>query len=182
MPNDWEIKSRSHHCTATGKPFAEGDIFYTLLFRDPSEGYRREDLCEEAFSQRNDNIQPFSLWRSKFEPPPPPAPETFPKATAEDLLRRVIEEDNAADVNLRYILAVMLERKKILKPVDRKETDSGPLIIYEHAKTGEIFLIPDPQLRLDQIEQVQEEVGQRLGMAPEPNAAPAPVAADTPAT
>ena len=34
--------------------------------------------------------------------------------------------------------------------------------IYEHTKTGEVFVIPDPQLRLDQIEQVQQEVAALL--------------------
>ena len=36
------------------------------------------------------------------------------------------------------------------------------MLIYEHAKTGEVFVIPDPQLRLDQIEAVQNEVAAQL--------------------
>ena len=78
MANDWEIKSRAEKCAVTERPFQDGEYFYTLLFHD-KDGFRREDLSEEAWQQRNDNIQPFSFWRAKFEPPPPQAPEALRK-------------------------------------------------------------------------------------------------------
>lgn len=70
---EWSIQSRALQCAATGTPFQDGEYFYTLLYHD-KDGYRREDLSETAYQARNDNIQPFSLWRSKFETPPPPRP------------------------------------------------------------------------------------------------------------
>ena len=51
MQQDWSLQSRGHHCTSTQKPFEEGEYFYTLLF-DETTGYRREDLCEEAYKAR----------------------------------------------------------------------------------------------------------------------------------
>lgn len=107
---------------------------------------------------------PFSFWRSKFEPPPPPPPETLGKETAEELLRRYMQETDTRHGSARYILALMLERKRLLKQIDTERTaDGGRTLIYEHTKTGEIFVIPDPHLRLDQIEQVQSEVAALLG-------------------
>jgi hypothetical protein len=35
-------------------------------------------------------------------------------------------------------------------------------LIYEHAKTGDVFVVPDPQLRLDELGGVQAEVAQLL--------------------
>lgn len=158
MTNEWDIKGRSEKCAVTGHAFQDGEHFYTLLFHD-KEGFRRMDLSEEAWRQRNDNRQPFSFWRSKFEPPPPPQPEPLEKGAAEDLLRRYMGEEHAEHANARYILALMLERKRILKPIDgKKEGTGGRILIYEHAKTGEVFVIPDPQLKLDQLEAVQNEV------------------------
>lgn len=157
MSQDWDIKRRADHCTATGKPFEEGESFYTLLYFEQGE-FRREDLCEEAWKARNDNFQPFSFWRSKFEPPPPAEPDPLAKETAEDLLRRYMEESDAGHENARYILALMLERKRLLKPVEVKEEEGRRLLIYEHAKTGEVFVVPDPELKIDQIQTVQEEV------------------------
>jgi hypothetical protein len=48
-----------------------------------------------------------------------------------------------------------------------KKGDDGRITrIYEHPKTGEVFVIPDPGLRLDQLAAVQAEVSALL--APEP--------------
>jgi len=159
---EWSIQSRANRCAVTGVEFQDGDYFYTLLFEDGS-GLRREDISEAAWKERNDNQQPYSFWRSKYEAPPAVAPEAIAKQTAEDLLRRYMEETSPQHAAARYLLAAMLERKRLLKEVESKQTESGITRIYEHTKTGEVFVIPDPQLRLDQIEQVQAEVSSLLG-------------------
>ena len=162
MTQDWTIQSRAEKCAVTGESFQDGEYFYTLLFDEPA-GLRREDLSEAAWKERNDNRQPFSFWRSKFEPPPPPAPEAIGKQTAEDLLRRYMVETSSQHAAARYLLAAMLERKRLLKEIEAKPSADGQVTrIYEHTKTGEVFVIPDPQLRLDQIEQVQLEVSALL--------------------
>ena len=42
--------------------------------------------------------------------------------------------------------------------------------IYEHAKTGEVFVIPDPELKLAQVEEVQMQVAGLLSPPPPPPA------------
>ncbi|HEY5894310.1 MAG TPA: hypothetical protein VIT91_13880 [Chthoniobacterales bacterium] len=157
MQPDWDIQRRGDKCSVTNRPFEDGEYFRTLLFRD-KRGLYRKDLSEEAWKEQADQAQPFSYWRSKFELPPPPAPEALPKQGVESLLRQLMLEDRPEHINARYILGVMLERKKVLKQVDEKPTDDGRLLVYEHVKTGEAFVIFDPMLRLDQIETVQAEV------------------------
>lgn len=161
MQSEWTIQGRAEKCAASGREFQDGEYFYTLLFHD-RDGFRRQDLSEEAWQQRNDNIAPFSFWRSKFEPPPPPAPEALARETAEDLLRRYMAQQNSTHANARYILALMLERKRLLQQVKIEQTGGVRTLIYEHAKSGEVFIIPDPQLRLDQLENVQNEVAALL--------------------
>ncbi len=161
MQADWEIKSRAHQCSRTGREFAEGEFFYTILVRE-GEGFRREDMCEEAWNGRNDNIEPFSFWRSKYEPPAPPPPEPLPRDDAEGLLRRLIQENDPAHKNARYILALMLERKRLLRPIE--SSDDG-MLAYEHVATGETFVIVNPRLSLEQIPAVQLEVSALLAPA-----------------
>ena len=162
MNQDWTIQHRAERCAVTGAPFQDGDFFYTLLYDERGE-FRREDVSEAAYRARNENIQPYSLWRSKFELPTV-VPETLGKQTAEDLLRRYMEESSPELSNARYILAVMLERKKLLKEIEAKRGEDGSLTrIYEHTKTGEVFIIPDPQLRMEQIADVQMQVAGLLG-------------------
>jgi hypothetical protein len=169
MTTDWTIQSRSTQCAATGAAFAEGEHFYTLLFHE-KDVFRREDLCEEAFRNRGESPVPFSFWRSKFEPPQSAPPEPVTRQTAEDLLRSYMLESGIEHANARYILALMLERKRLLREVEVKRGGDDSLTrIYEHVKSGEVFVIPDPQLRLDQVEQVQMQVAGLLG-APVQNA------------
>lgn len=158
MQSDWEIKSRGHVCSRTGHEFTEGESFYTLLFRE-GEGYRREDVCEAAWNERNDNLQPFSFWRSKYEPPAPLPPEPMAKDDAEGLLRKLVAEQNPAHANAQYILALMLERKRLLRTVESKDDD---MLVYEHVKTGEIFVLANPHLSFDRIPEVQLEVSELL--------------------
>ncbi len=161
MNQDWEIRKRSDTCTVTQRAFAEGEFFYTALYRE-GDGFRREDVAEEAWTSLPAEPQPFSFWRSKFEMPPPPPAEPLAKQDAESILRLLISENAESTLNARYILALMLERKRVLKPMPSGDPD---VLVYEHAQTGETFIIPDPHLGLDQVPEVQREVSALLGAA-----------------
>ena len=161
LANDWPIKHRADVCAKTQRPFEPGEKFYTLLFRE-GDGFRREDLSEEGWAQRNENIQPFSFWKSRYEPPPAEPPEALPKENAEELLRRLLAQKDAGNANACFVLAVMLERKRVLKQIKTEESESRPELIYEHAKSGDVFIVPDVRLRLDELEHVQQEVSQLL--------------------
>jgi hypothetical protein len=160
LVSEWAIKHRSDTCTASQRAFAPGEYFYTLLFRE-ADGFRREDLSEEAWRSRNENIQPFSFWKSRYEPAPPAPPETLAKENAEHLFRRLLSSENAPP-NACYVLAAMLERKKVLKQIKTDQTEKGRVLIYEHRENGDVFIVPDPQLRLDELESVQTEVANLL--------------------
>lgn len=159
LQNPWNIQRRASRCSVTDVPFADGEIFHTLLFREKA-GLRREDLCEEAWSKRLPELVPFCYWKSKYEKPAPSTanPEAMPREGVESLLRRLSIEDEPQTLNVRYILVLMLERKRILKPIDEKPSDEGRILIYEHVKTGEAFIVTDPMLRLDQIDAIQQDV------------------------
>jgi hypothetical protein len=161
LANEWEIKHRADACAATQRPFAAGEYFYTLLFRD-AEGFRREDLSEDAWRNRNENIRPFSFWRTKYEPAPPEPVEPLAKENAEHLFRRLTSSKDPP-ANACYVLAAMLERKRVLKQIKTEQGDNGRVLIYEHRENGDIFIVRDPGLRLDELENVQHEVSNLLG-------------------
>jgi hypothetical protein len=148
----------------THRPFVPGEYFYTLLYHGV-DGYRREDLSEEAWQIRNENIRPFSFWKSRYELSPQKPAEPVPKENAEQLFRRLMASDNPP-ANACYVLAAMLERKRVLKQVKTESRDGGSrVLIYEQGTTGDVFVVPDPQLRLDELESVQNEVAQLLQKA-----------------
>jgi hypothetical protein len=163
----WSIRSRAHECSHSAKKFAEGEIFYTALFEDAATGeLTRRDFCKAAWQELEPTLSPspHSFWKSKYQPPEPSAKaDVVQKATAETLLRSLIEEDSPLTENTRYVLAVMLERKKTLKQTATRETEEATFLIYEHAKTGEVMIIRDPDLKLWELEPVQREVARLLG-------------------
>ena len=169
----WSIKSRAHVCAVTEIHFTDGESFYTALFPDPeSSGYLRKDFSLGAWENRSeDDPRPFSHWQSTYRVPAKEDQVEITEESPEDLLRRLIEEDQEHTENARYILAIMLERKKLLVEADSQPVASGIIRIYEHRKTGDVFIVKDPNIALDQVQQVQDEVTLLLengGRLPEP--------------
>ena len=163
--DSWHLKSRAHQCAETERPFAEGETFFTAIFPDPeSEAYERRDYSEDAWNARPEDADPpFSFWRNTYKPPVHEEKvEVVNKNDVEGLLQRLVEEDEEHTENMRYILAVMLERKKLLVETDKQQTPSGLLRIYEHRKTGEIFIVKDPQVALSEVDSIQQEVRELL--------------------
>lgn len=181
MAQEWDIKPRGSGCSGCQKPFEDRQpCVSALVFGE--QGYVRGDYCAVCWETAEKMAAPYSTWRGVFRKPAPPPEDPLKKETAESLLRRLIQDGEPETHNVRFILAVMLERKRLLVERDAKLQEDGSLIrIYEHRRTGETFVINDPRLGLDQIEAVQQEVMAMLG-APEPSAAPAaPPAAPPPA-
>ena len=176
----WHIRSRSRKCALSGEPFTDGETIVTALFPDPeSSGYLRQDFSLASWQSRTDDAEPpFSSWRTTFNAADhEEKPDPMKREDPESLLRRLVEEDEDHTENVRYILAIMLERQKLLRETDSQPVPNGILRVYEHRKTGEAFIIRDPNIPLDQVEKVQEEVILLLennGRQPAPGIEPSP--------
>jgi hypothetical protein len=107
------------------------------------------------------------MWKGIYRLPPIEPDRTIKRETAETLLRQLIAENNPARRQVIYILCVMLERQRLLVEREvRSEPNGERLVVYEHRKTGESFVIADPQLKLTDLDQVQQEVLALLTGAP----------------
>ena len=158
MAKYWDIQLRGSACLDCGKPFLDQQRYHSLLIFS-EEGYVRKDYCEACSLGRSDNRESYSAWKGVFRFPPPPKEEALKKETAESLFRTLIEDDDDIHLNVIFILAVMLERKRILVERDVQDRQDGLLTrVYEHRKSGELFLITDPDLDLKALEDIQEEI------------------------
>ena len=135
----------------------------------------RRDVCAEAWAQELEQRKPVAAWKTIYSKVIAEAkPEITPKESAQALLQRFIEEGDPKTENARYILALMLERKRQLSQTAEKEVDGAKMLFYENKKTGEIFIVRDPELRLDEIADMQDEVATLLAFGgPAANAAKA---------
>lgn len=168
MKEPWSIKSRARECAASGVAFESGQKIRAAIFPDPdSSGYLRKDFTQEAWASREEDIVPFSTWLTTYEPPVhEDKAEDVVNQDPETLLQKLVEEDEEHTENVRYILAVMLERQKLLRETDTQQVPSGILRVYEHRKTGDVYLIKDPQIPLSDVDKVQEEVRELLDPKP----------------
>jgi hypothetical protein len=179
---EWKIQSRARACAACGKPFADREVYHTLLF-DETPDFRRSDICDACWQKQysegaRDRKGFVSYWQGVFAAPPPPV-DAIKRETAESLLRKLIELNDPQYIPAGFILAVMLERKRLLKVKEQIVREGKRVFIYEHPATGDLFTITDPALQLDQLEQVQRDVAALLehGLNPPPPP-PQPAAPD----
>jgi hypothetical protein len=169
--NEWNIQSRAQACEGCQQPFADQQSYHTLLFDVPPD-LRRTDICAPCWQKQSTKVAPtpagfISHWQGVYEAPPSVV-DAIQKETAETLLRKLIEQNDPRYAPAGYILAVMLERKRVLKVKEQIFRDGKRTFIYEQPRTGDIFTIADPNLHLDQLEQVQRDVAALLehGLTP----------------
>ena len=171
---EWNIQSRAHVCQGCERSFSNGEPLHTLLYSERS-GYLRLDVCEACWTKQHaepaSNRKGFiSHWQGSYTVPPVSAPDAIQKDTAESLLRKLLVLNDPAHAGACFILAVMLERKRILKVKAQSTLEGRRVFVYEQPKTGDLFTIPDPDLQMDQLEAVQHDVAHLLehGLTPPP--------------
>ncbi len=173
---DWNIQARSHVCQGCHKHFVDQESFHTTL-RDERIGFERRDLCVACWNSENGELnlggekhRIVSQWQVVYITPPASPPDAIQKDTAESLLRKLVSQNDPTHEGARYILAVMLERKRVLKSKGQVKEGDRRVLIYEQPKTGDVFMIVDPKLQLNQLESVQRDVLQLLehGLGGEP--------------
>ena len=172
-PQEWNIQSRSLACAVSGTPFAKGDRVYSALYWRDGQ-YTRVDLNEDSWKARNENIAPISAWQTDFVPPPAAPVEALAKNDAESLLRRLMATNEPGPRNARYILALMLERKKVLRQIERQRQEGSSVLVYEHLPSGDVWLIEDPGLKLGELKAIQDEVAGLLARTEDASVPPAP--------
>ncbi|MCF7669408.1 MAG: hypothetical protein K9N48_06505 [Verrucomicrobia bacterium] len=159
---EWNIQARAHECGMCERRFEDKDVCHTLLYQEGDE-LNRLDLCNECWVKKySQEIRRMpglvSFWQGVYTVPPPEPPEPLEKETAESILRKLIELKEDEFEPACFILAAMLERKRLFKVKAQHRKDGRRYFVYEHAKTGELFTIADPELNLNQFEPVQRQV------------------------
>ena len=140
MSQEWNIRSRGHFCSLCQKPLVDKAPVVSAL-REVADGYERFDCHPECWPVREEKKEPLK------------------KEDAGELLRQLVTLDDPAMQNVVYVLAVMLERSKILVERDAKTLDDGTIRrVYEDRRQGDTFVILDPRIRLENIAEVQQQV------------------------
>ena len=171
MSQEWDLKPRQAACTACESPFVPDQQCHTALTWD-EEGYARHDVCDACWSQKEKPENTVSGWRGIYVAPPE-RPQKLSLEDTERLLREQMEATEKPRIGVIYLLAVMLERKRVLKHRGLQKRDDGSIVgIYEHRKSGETLIVRDPQLKLDELDSVREEIMEMLAPPESPDSQP----------
>lgn len=166
-------------CAVSGEPFVEGARVASYLVR---RGAALEIVRYDVLEAHTANFTPDGAvackWVHAFKPRRAGEnPDRALKLTAENLFVTLADpttEPTPENTRLVQFLALMLERKRILKP--RGRSADGARNRYEHAKTKAIFEVPAGELTPEFFVAVQEQLSVLVG-APKPKADPAVSAA-----
>ena len=159
MSQEWNLRSRGHVCTICQRPLVDKAPVVSALRETPA-GYERFDCHPECWKAEPRDWKPFSQWDGVyFAPVREERREPLKKEDAGELLRQLVTLDDPAMKNVVYVLAVMLERSKVLVERDAKTLDDGSIRrVYEDRRQGDTFVILDPRLRLENLSEVQQQV------------------------
>jgi hypothetical protein len=175
MMQEWDIRPLAKLCTGCGKAFEDRQEYYTRL-SDKEGNYLRSDFCSICWANEEKVDPGYSNWNGVFRIPPAEPDRKVRKEAAETILRELMERAEPASAEVIYILAIMLERQRVLAEQKVEDRPDGTrLVIFAHRKTGEVFLVPDPGIGVERLEIVQQQVMHLLApdAPPRPGTAPA---------
>ena len=161
MPEEWKIQRGERTCASCGRTFAELESYWSALYDRQSE-FARLDFCTGCW--KGDTPEMFSFWQTRL-----PAKEEKRRLLVDDdvLVDFFLKLEGATDelkVNFRYILGLVLMRKKILKFADVKRGESGEFLVMAFPREKTTFEVFNPQLSEDNIARLTEEVGKILNV------------------
>ena len=170
-------------CFVSGREFAEHERVVSYLVRESTGEVARRDLLESEDGRFMPPAFVYCRWVVAFKHrrAEEDAARNL-KLTAENLfLTLAAPEADKSETNtpLLQFLALMLERKKLIKLIGR--TEDGLRHIYEHRATHQPYEVPVGDLNVEFFQKIQEHLGVLVG-TPKPKGEAKPAPAPTEAT
>lgn len=176
---DLHLQPLATTCFVSGEPFTEGARVASFLVRSgPNLEIVRYDVLEPHVPELKVDGQLACRWVHPFKPRKSGEnPDKALKLTSEALFVTLADpttEPTPENTRLVQFLALMLERKKVLKP--RGKSKDGARILYEHAKSKQMFEVPAGELTPEFFVAVQEQLSVLVGTPKAATKLGAPVA------
>ena len=160
---DYQIQASSRRCAVTGRELAPGERYFSVLL-DRGDSFVRQDFSLEAWQGPPERT--FSFWQGRLPMSGgPPRRQPIDDELLLDCFARLEGELEPGKQAFRYVLALLLVRRKRLRLEDsRREGDLDVLALRDGRGKGR-YLVVDPGLPDDELESVQDEVFEVLGWA-----------------
>lgn len=156
---EWEITKTLGECCGTGRKFGIGEEYFAALI-ETDEGLERRDFGLDFWQEEQPDV--YCFWKTKISDPEQKKQLFIDDDMLMTFFERLAEETDPEKINFRFVLTLVLMRKRILK-YDSSEVKNGQEI-WKLRVTGEkrTVEVVDPHLAEDQIEQLSSQIGQIL--------------------
>ncbi len=144
----FEIVKATGICTATGQPIPVGAEFIAALV-ETADGSKveRQDFALNAW-QSGARPHPigklFGAWKTTMSPPSEKKRVLVDDESLMDLFEQLQEATEPARISFRYILALLLMRRKILKYEGTKRVESPKGLVMQVRRATKVDETPMP--------------------------------------
>lgn len=160
---DWQIKTLSRKSTFSGETFEPGDPAISLVYVDEGAGeLGRADLHVRELEGLKLPGQVLGRWNWVMKHPEDSAiraSETV--ASAEDFFFSLFENEAGTEQEqsdaLKHLLALMLERKRILRAVGPRQASGSQT--YLHFKTKQQLQVPITEISRELMFKIEDTLG-----------------------
>lgn len=151
----WHIERPTGRCAKTGEPISDGEAYYAVLYED-GESFRREEVSLTAWDGAPEDA--FCHFKTRM---PTKAPKKKLLVDDNILMSFFVRlEDETAEVRrqFRFVLALILMRKKLLKYQETRQSGDGEIWIMRVTGQDKTHKVLNPKLEDSQIETVSREL------------------------
>jgi hypothetical protein len=161
---EYQVARTQRACSRCAKGLGPGDELVSELYEGADEegrpAFLREDFCPDCWP--GPRAESVGHWRTQV----PEADAPNKRFVDDDILRNFFERlEGSTDemkVNFRYILSLVLMRKRILKFHDTRDEGDRSVLVLRYAGTDVTTEVSDPGLDESKIAEVSQEVGDIL--------------------
>jgi hypothetical protein len=156
---DWEIKKSLGQCYSDGKEFEVAQKYFAALV-ETDEGFQRRDYSVEYW--QTEKPQVYCFWQTKMGDPKQKKNMFIDDDMLMAFFARLAEETDEEKVNFRFVLTLILMRKRKLKYNSDGIKDGKEIWYLKVAGENRTVTVVNPQLTEDQIEQLSTQMNQVL--------------------
>lgn len=163
IANEWKLPPRAEACAACGRAFEDGQTIQACIFITAG-GFARTDLCSDC--PQPDGPEPLGVWRTRFrlhEKEPRPR---FDRTGLLGLLAQTADATDPPSQKFRFVLALLLWRKKALRLTGTTRTDGTECWHFIEARAEQSWDIPRPELTEDDLARLSAQLEALLRAEP----------------
>jgi hypothetical protein len=157
---DYQIQASTRRCFATGRELRVGEKYFSVLLEQDGKMVRH-DYAAEAWQGPPEGA--FSFWMSKVVAPTANRKPPIDDEMLLDCFQRLDGQAEVSRIRFRYVLALLLMRRKLLRFEEVRHEAGQELLILRTIKTGVEYPVVNPCLTEPEMVTVQDEVLQALG-------------------